>query len=370
MSPAAATSIRCGLSGHRTAALVIVLVGALGVTATLAQAQAPPETVEYYATDALGSVRVVYNSTGQVLGRSNYLPFGETLNQNGALPRQRFTGQERDGEAGLDYFNARDLQTRTGRMNAPDPLFSGAMSNPQAWNRYAYVGNNPLTLVDPSGMDMVDPQHIQFSVAVFKATTVGNLQPMPYADWFGGGGDFWGVSLPFDWGSGQYDGGGGSMSNPGGDGGGSADTEKDGTTSSPTQPEVSCPTIPTTPLGVNVDENIRIAQGMRPTTHVFPTVSLAAWYYTVRNHGPWDYKQLGSEYEPFGNFNFGAAGAAWGIPLNVLQRGAGFAQQRAGTSDPRFGTWYGGFPYGDDPNDQALITAGYLNYQLGCYAKR
>jgi RHS repeat-associated protein len=156
--------------------------------------------------------------------RQNYLPFGETLNQSGALPRQRFTGQERDGEAGLDYFNARDLQTRTGRMNAPDPLFGNAMTSPQRWNRYAYVANNPLRMVDPSGMDMVDDQHIQLSVAVFKATTVGYLQqPLPYANWFGGGGGFWGESLPLDWASGQYDGGGGSMSNPGGDGGAGGD---------------------------------------------------------------------------------------------------------------------------------------------------
>jgi RHS repeat-associated protein len=156
MSAAAVTSMRRGRSGRRAAALVMGFLGALCATATVAHAQNPPEAVEYYATDALGSVRVVYNSTGQVLGRSDYLPFGETLNQSGALPRQRFTGQERDSEAGLDYFNARDLQTRTGRMNAPDPLFGNAMTSPQRWNRYAYAGNNPLRMVDPSGMDMVD----------------------------------------------------------------------------------------------------------------------------------------------------------------------------------------------------------------------
>ena len=96
-------------------------------------------------------MRIVFTPLGQVLGRSDYLPFGETLNQSGALPRQRFTGQERDGEAGLDYFNARSLQARTGRMNRPDPLFGDPLTNPQGWNRYGYVQNNPLGLVDPSG---------------------------------------------------------------------------------------------------------------------------------------------------------------------------------------------------------------------------
>jgi len=142
-----ATSIR----RRPSAALVIVLFGALGATSTVAHAQNPPEAVEYYATDALGSVRVVFTASGQVLGRSEYLPFGETLNQSGALPRQRFTGQERDGEAGMDYFLARNLQARTGRMNAPDPLFGDAMTNPQRWNRYAYVLNNPFKYTDPSG---------------------------------------------------------------------------------------------------------------------------------------------------------------------------------------------------------------------------
>ena len=95
--------------------------------------------------------RVVFTATGQVIGRSDYLPFGDTQEQSGALPRQRFTGQERDGEAGMDYFNARNLQPRTGRMNAPDPLFSAAVFNPQAWNRYSYVGNSPLVYTDPTG---------------------------------------------------------------------------------------------------------------------------------------------------------------------------------------------------------------------------
>jgi RHS repeat-associated protein len=135
---------------RRLVVIVFALAGALD--AGLVSAQNPPEAVEYYATDALGSVRVVFTPSGQVIGRSAYLPFGETRDQSGSLPRQRFTGQERDGEAGLDYFNARSLQMRTGRMNQPDSLFGNALTSPQRWNRYAYVDNNPLGMTDPSGL--------------------------------------------------------------------------------------------------------------------------------------------------------------------------------------------------------------------------
>jgi hypothetical protein len=47
----------------------------------------------------------------------------------------------------------------SGRFASPDPLgiFAADLTNPQSLNRYAYVRNNPLNLVDPSGMDCIDP---------------------------------------------------------------------------------------------------------------------------------------------------------------------------------------------------------------------
>lgn len=63
----------------------------------------------------------------------------------------------------------------------------------------------------------------------------------------------------------------------------------------------------------------------------------------------------GKEYEAFGNFNYGAAGAALGIDRTTLLRGAGFAQARAGTSRPQWGHWWSDSPYGDEPTDQYWI---------------
>jgi hypothetical protein len=80
----------------------------------------------------------------------------------------------------------------------------------------------------------------------------------------------------------------------------------------------------------------------------------------------WDYKQDKSgDYQAFGNFNYGAAGSAMGIPDQVLVRAAGWAQQRAGTSSAAWNTWSGAAPYGDDPDDQAQIKAG-IKYAKEC----
>jgi RHS repeat-associated protein len=69
---------------------------------------------------------------------------------------QKFTGQIRDNETGMDYFHARYFTNALGRFNSPDPANAGAkLENPQSWNGYSYVLNNPLALTDPTGMDSI-----------------------------------------------------------------------------------------------------------------------------------------------------------------------------------------------------------------------
>jgi RHS repeat-associated protein len=68
----------------------------------------------------------------------------------------KFTGQYRDSETGVDYFHARYFTGALGRFNSPDPGNAGAdLTDPQTWNGYAYVRNNPMALVDPDGMDPI-----------------------------------------------------------------------------------------------------------------------------------------------------------------------------------------------------------------------
>jgi RHS repeat-associated protein len=114
---------------------------------------------KYLTTDSLGSPRAITDKDGRVVSRHDYAPYGEELFQGRTgeyqqdSVRQQFTGQERDKESGLDYFDARYYSSTQGRFTSIDPLAaSGLPGRPQSWNRYAYVLNNPLNLVDPTGM--------------------------------------------------------------------------------------------------------------------------------------------------------------------------------------------------------------------------
>jgi RHS repeat-associated protein len=67
------------------------------------------------------------------------------------------TQKERDIETGLDYFLARYYSSTAGRFTSTDPIFISDQQtyNPQLWNLYNYVGNNPLNATDPTGMELI-----------------------------------------------------------------------------------------------------------------------------------------------------------------------------------------------------------------------
>jgi Ca2+-binding RTX toxin-like protein len=89
------------------------------------------------------------------------------------------------------------------------------------------------------------------------------------------------------------------------------------------------------------------------------------WYKQVKNNkdgsnqNSWDYKQGHPEFEDFGNFNYGATGAALGLPSWLIKRLAGAASVIADPDRVRtLGLPFGPFPYGDDPADQIAIQRG------------
>ncbi|MCC6858170.1 MAG: hypothetical protein IT158_06410 [Bryobacterales bacterium] len=61
---------------------------------------------------------------------------------------QHFT----DAETGLDYFGARYFSGAQGRWTTADlPFADQHVEDPQSWNLYSYVRNNPLTFIDTTG---------------------------------------------------------------------------------------------------------------------------------------------------------------------------------------------------------------------------
>jgi RHS repeat-associated protein len=67
-----------------------------------------------------------------------------------------FTGQEELADVGLVHLNGRVYDPLVGRMMSADPFVPDPL-NGQAWNRYAYVINNPLSITDPNGYCFLKP---------------------------------------------------------------------------------------------------------------------------------------------------------------------------------------------------------------------
>ena len=113
----------------------------------------------YRHADWLGSSRFASlpSGTNRLYYDGAYAPYGENYAETGTTDRS-FTGQNQDmvstGSYPLYDFLMREYHPTWGRWTSPDPagLAAAGASNPQSWNRYAYVLNNPLTLVDPLGL--------------------------------------------------------------------------------------------------------------------------------------------------------------------------------------------------------------------------
>jgi RHS repeat-associated protein len=107
-------------------------------------------------TDRLGSV--VRRGT-QVY---RYYPHGEPFGTNPVTAGPHFATYERDQVAGLDQAWNRGYLPTYGRFAQADPYqASGGAEDPGSWNRYGYVGGDPVNYNDPPGLfrsvaDMAD----------------------------------------------------------------------------------------------------------------------------------------------------------------------------------------------------------------------
>jgi len=114
--------------------------------------------------DVQGSTRAVMSGTS-VIARHDFLPFGEEISAGTGMRtsgqgfgvidkiRQRYAMTEHDDTSGLDHTWWRKYDNRSGRWTSPDSYNGSATTaDPQSFNRFSYVQNDPVNFVDPSGL--------------------------------------------------------------------------------------------------------------------------------------------------------------------------------------------------------------------------
>jgi RHS repeat-associated protein len=131
--------------------------------------------VSYYNYDHLGNTRVVYHSVINCVSDSvhyvleyaaDYYPFGSILREWSNCEKSRFlfTYKERDAETGWDNLGARLYDSDIGRFFGVDPLAGKYVE----WSSYAYVMNNPIILIDPTGAS------IHIAISGYQTDEEGN----------------------------------------------------------------------------------------------------------------------------------------------------------------------------------------------------
>ena len=119
----------------------------------------------YLLADHLGGTDTVLDDAGNVVLRTSYGVFGNrrAADWGPGLPdwsgianttRRGYTGHEHLDNLALIHMHGRVYDPGTGRFLSVDPLI-GDPGDSQQVNPYAYVGNRPLTAIDPTGHDLV-----------------------------------------------------------------------------------------------------------------------------------------------------------------------------------------------------------------------
>ncbi|WP_425608064.1 RNase A-like domain-containing protein [Pseudoxanthomonas winnipegensis] len=123
---------------------IVALTGAAGLCASV-----HAQTVEYIHTDALGSPVAVTDANGNVIGRTEYAPYGDVLNRPDT-DGPGYSGHVLDAATGLNYMQQRYYDPNIGRFLSVDPVSANTATGGN-FNRYKYAANNPYTFTDSDG---------------------------------------------------------------------------------------------------------------------------------------------------------------------------------------------------------------------------
>jgi RHS repeat-associated protein len=157
-------------------------------------------TSRYLTKDHLGSIDRILDQYGNVVVAGSFGAFGERRRADGsaAMPaadlaiigastRDGFTGHEHLDNLGLIHMNGRVFDPALARFISADPYVTAPYDG-QGLNRYAYVWNNPLSFVDPSGYDGQPPCMQDTQGRCSQVTVIG--VSMARYRWFVGGAGF------------------------------------------------------------------------------------------------------------------------------------------------------------------------------------
>lgn len=313
-----------------------------------ATAAASTDKCIYHTTDKLGSAVLVMNAAGAVIENNRTLPYGEMWlpsdNGQASTNDKKFTTYQRDAESGLDYAINRYDASATGRFMSLD---RGKMQlyAPTTLNRYVYSTNDPINGSDPTG----------------NYTCPGCPPPPPPPE-SESGLPLWSPILPEP----------PPQRSLGNDG-----------------PKDPCytPPMPKTASLSALSQNIAAAQARSGAglgaTGLLSYTSNLSWF-AYESVTAWNYKAGGGgpAGEVFGNFNYGAVGAALGLSTSQILAGAGWYQAYSDAKGGSSGlsntdifklvagmvkiftdVGTGAMAKWDNPDDQANILKGIDYYQ-------
>ncbi len=135
--------------------------------------------IRYYHSDHLASSTCISDTQGALVETAAYFPFGiprleKLLSQ--LEERFKFGEKERDKESGLGHFEARFLASALGRFIRVDPICAAIrpswIREPQRMNVYSFCGANPVSRMDPLGLDYAD-NAVAFGVGLGKGVLLG-----------------------------------------------------------------------------------------------------------------------------------------------------------------------------------------------------